>query len=78
MCTVSPARATDSAARALGGTSRGDESLVLEVPSDGSVSSLRALFDRLDAESIPVTALTVHTPDLDDVFIALTEQESPR
>ncbi len=72
----------DSAARTLGESAHGDDSLVLKVPSDGSLSSLRALFDRLDAESIDVAGLTVHTPDLDDVFLALTghdtTQESAR
>ena len=36
--------------------------------------SLRALLDRLDDASIEVEALSVHTPDLDDVFLALTGQ----
>jgi ABC-2 type transport system ATP-binding protein len=44
----------------------------LQVPSDGSVGSLKALLDRLDDRSIEVDGLTVHTPDLDDVFFALT------
>jgi ABC-2 type transport system ATP-binding protein len=60
----------DSAARALGEPARSDDSLALRVPSDGSVSSLRAVFDRLDAESIAVAGLSLHTPDLDDVFLA--------
>jgi ABC-2 type transport system ATP-binding protein len=63
-----------SAARALGGLSRDEEALTLQVPSDGSVRSLRALLDRLDGASIEVTSLSVHTPDLDDVFLALTGQ----
>jgi ABC-2 type transport system ATP-binding protein len=62
----------DSAARALGESARGDESLALTVPSDGSTASLRSVLDRLDAESVAVAGLTVHTPDLDDVFLALT------
>jgi ABC-2 type transport system ATP-binding protein len=66
----------DSAGRALGESARGDESLALIVPSDGSVPSLRALLDRLDAESIAVAGLTVHTPDLDDVFLALTGSDT--
>lgn len=66
----------DSAARTLGHAMRADGSLTLRVPSDGSVSSLRAVFDRLDAESIAVAGLTVHTPDLDDVFLALTGRGS--
>jgi ABC-2 type transport system ATP-binding protein len=60
------------AARALREATPDDEALTLSVPGDGSVKSLRALLDRLDAESIEVAALTVHTPDLDDVFLTLT------
>jgi ABC-2 type transport system ATP-binding protein len=62
------------AARALGEAVRDDEALTLQVPSDGGVSSLRALLDRLDHESIEVESLAIHTPDLDDVFLALTGQ----
>jgi ABC-2 type transport system ATP-binding protein len=62
----------ESAASALGEVSRDEDDLVLQVPSDGGVRSLRALLDRLDLQSIEVETLTVHTPDLDDVFLALT------
>jgi ABC-2 type transport system ATP-binding protein len=62
----------ESAANALGETSRDDDDLTLQIPSDGGVRSLRALLDQLDHQSIEVEALTVHTPDLDDVFFALT------
>jgi ABC-2 type transport system ATP-binding protein len=62
----------DSAARALGESVRGDDLLTLRVPSDGSVAALRAVFDRLDSEAIVLAGLSVHTPDLDDVFLALT------
>lgn len=44
----------------------------MQIPSNGDVHSLRAVLDRLDLASIDVDALTVHTPDLDDVFLALT------
>jgi ABC-2 type transport system ATP-binding protein len=64
----------DSAARALGASTRDDEALTLQIPSDGGVRSLRALLDRLDRDSIDVEGLSVHTPDLDDVFLALTGQ----
>jgi ABC-2 type transport system ATP-binding protein len=60
------------AARTLGEVSRDDDALILQVPSDGGVRSLRALLDRLDDEAIAVEGLSVHTPDLDDVFFALT------
>jgi ABC-2 type transport system ATP-binding protein len=62
----------DAAARALDGATRDDDVLTLQVPSDGGVRSLRALLDRLDDASIEVDGLSVHTPDLDDVFFALT------
>jgi ABC-2 type transport system ATP-binding protein len=62
----------DSAARTLTDASRDDEALTLQVPSDGGVRSLRALLAELDDAAIEVDGLTVHTPDLDDVFFALT------
>jgi ABC-2 type transport system ATP-binding protein len=64
----------EAAARTLGEVVRDDEALSLQVPSDGSVDSLRALIDRLDEARIKVESLSVHTPDLDDVFLALTGQ----
>ena len=67
----------ESAARALGEVSRDGDALTLQVPGDGSVPSLRALLNRLDHESIDVDALSVHTPDLDDVFLALTGRAGP-
>ena len=63
----------ESAARTLGAESaRDDDALTLQVPTDGSVGSLKAVLDRLDDESLAVDGLSVHTPDLDDVFFALT------
>ena len=49
---------------------------VQTIPHDGSVASLRELFGRLDDESVEVSSLTVHTPDLDDVFFALTGHDA--
>ena len=62
----------ESAAQALQDVTRDDDTLALQVPSDGGMQSLRALLDRLDAAAIDVDELSVHTPDLDDVFFALT------
>ena len=45
---------------------------MLDVPSDGSVASLRRLLERLDDARIEVEQLSVHSPDLDDVFFAVT------
>jgi ABC-2 type transport system ATP-binding protein len=64
----------ESASLALDASARDDDALTLEVPSDGGVRSLRGLLDRLDSASVEVDSLSVHTPDLDDVFLALTGQ----
>ncbi|MEU4652481.1 ATP-binding cassette domain-containing protein [Streptomyces sp. NPDC023723] len=65
------------AADALPGTTRDDESLTLRIPSDGTQRELRAILDRLDALGTEADELTVHTPDLDDVFFALTDSNAP-
>ena len=62
----------DKAAGVLAGSTRNEEDLTLRVPSDGGVKSLRALLNELDEQSIDVEEFSVHTPDLDDVFLALT------
>jgi ABC-2 type transport system ATP-binding protein len=62
----------DSAARILDGAARDESELSLRVPSDGTSRSLRALLGRLDEHSIDSEEFSVHTPDLDDVFLALT------
>jgi ABC-2 type transport system ATP-binding protein len=67
----------ERAARTFEHASRDDEALSLQVPSDGGVPSLRALLDRLAAESIDVSRLSVETPDLDDVFLSLTGDPVP-
>jgi ABC-2 type transport system ATP-binding protein len=74
--------ALDAAARALAGATVDDAALTLQVPSDGGVKSVRALLDQIDEHSIDVADFSVHTPDLDDVFLALTghasTEENPR
>jgi len=81
------AAALDAAARLLDGSARDgsahdgsahddaardDAGLTLTVPSAGGVHALRAVLDRLDAAHLAVDDLSIHTPDLDDVFFALT------
>ena len=66
----------DAAAHALAGAAPDATDLTLRVPGDGGVKSLRALLDRLDEHSIDVEEFSVHTPDLDDVFLALTGHPS--
>jgi len=61
-----------AAARLFKTASADEHKLVLHVPNDASVPSLRALFERLDDARIDVDHLSVHTPSLDDVFFAVT------
>ncbi|MFE6096313.1 ATP-binding cassette domain-containing protein [Streptomyces massasporeus] len=61
-----------NAATTLREVTRDDEALALQLPSDGSQRALRTILDRLDAAGVEADELTVHTPDLDDVFFALT------
>ncbi len=49
-----------------------DEQLALRVAGDGGLDALRALLDRLDGAGAHAAGFSVHTPDLDDVFLALT------
>ena len=62
----------DAAAGVFPDATRDDEGLALRVPSDAGTTSLRALLDRLDEHSLSAEEFSVHTPDLDDVFLALT------
>ncbi|RVU21322.1 ATP-binding cassette domain-containing protein [Streptomyces antnestii] len=62
----------ERAAAAFPGAARDDENLALRVASDAGMEALRALFDRLDAAGVRAADFSVHTPDLDDVFLALT------
>jgi len=57
-----------------GGSVRDDDALTRQVPSEGGVRRLREVLDRLDTASVEVDGLSLHTPDLDDVFLALTGQ----
>jgi ABC-2 type transport system ATP-binding protein len=67
-------RHLEAATRVVANASRDGEALALRVPGDGSVSSLKTLLDRLGENAVPVDSLSTHTPDLDDVFLALTEK----
>ena len=62
----------ETAERVLVGATRDEQDLTLRVPGDGDSKSLRALLDRLDENHITAKEFSVHTPDLDDVFLALT------
>lgn len=51
---------------------RDHDALTLRVRTDASVSALRILLERLDDHAAPVESLSVHTPDLEDVYFGLT------
>jgi ABC-2 type transport system ATP-binding protein len=66
------AEAVNSAAALFAESARTREELTLEVPNRGGVRGLRTVLDGLDSAGIEVSDLSIHTPDLDDVFFALT------
>jgi ABC-2 type transport system ATP-binding protein len=66
----------DTADRILPGATRDEPELSLRVPSDGRSKSLRSLLNRLDEHAVNAEEFSVHTPDLDDVFLALTGHAS--
>ncbi len=61
-----------SAAELLPAAGPDEDQLVLQVPADDSVDWLRELLDELHRARIEVEGLSIHTPDLDDVFFAVT------
>jgi len=63
-----------AAARFPEGASRNDEDLTLQVPSDNSARSVQEVLGRINVGT--VQHLSLHTPDLDDVFLALTGQQT--
>ncbi|TDO69216.1 ABC-2 type transport system ATP-binding protein [Kribbella sp. VKM Ac-2571] len=66
----------DTAARIMPDSTRDDDALTLRVPSDGGTQSVRKLLDRLDEYSVDADEFSVNTPDLDDVFLALTGHDT--
>ncbi len=71
--TFTSASALDAAARHFGDrASRNGGGLTLQVASDDSARSVQDVLSRIDVDS--VQHVTLHTPDLDDVFLALTGQ----
>ena len=69
------AASLDAAVRALPEGSREENELVLRIPNEGGIRSLREVLARL-GDGVAVEDLSIHTPDLDDVFFALTGNPS--
>jgi ABC-2 type transport system ATP-binding protein len=61
-----------AAAALLDGAAPDEERLVLRISGDGDVATLRRLLEQLDKARVPVEELSIHSPDLDDVFFAVT------
>jgi ABC-2 type transport system ATP-binding protein len=55
-----------------GADTRNEAALTLQVPSDGDAGSLRTLLNDLHEAGADAAQVSVHTPDLDDVFFAFT------
>jgi ABC-2 type transport system ATP-binding protein len=70
------AEALAAAARVLAGSTPSAADLTLQVPGDGGTRSLHALLNRLDEHRLAAEEVSMHTPDLDDVFLALTGHAS--
>ncbi|MFI6793282.1 ATP-binding cassette domain-containing protein [Nonomuraea sp. NPDC050383] len=66
------------AAGHVGATSGNDAALTVQIPDSGGVRTLRKLLEWLDAHAIEVAEMSVRTPDLDDVFLTLTQEPSAK
>jgi ABC-2 type transport system ATP-binding protein len=61
-----------SAANLLPTAAANPDQLTLQVPADGTVDSLRGLLEQLHEAGVGIERLSIHHPDLDDVFMAVT------
>ncbi|WP_405797617.1 ATP-binding cassette domain-containing protein [Streptomyces sp. NBC_01506] len=55
---------------------RSPDTLTLGLPTDGTATRVRALLDHLDPRRRDIVSFTVHSATLDDVFLALTGDET--
>jgi ABC-2 type transport system ATP-binding protein len=61
-----------AASRLFEGSTTAEPSLSLDIPSAAGVRALREVLDRLHGADLEVDDLSIHSPNLDDVFFALT------
>jgi ABC-2 type transport system ATP-binding protein len=66
------ARALSAAAAAFPASVGDEAALTLQIPSDCLAASVHDVLDRLRAGSVDAQRVSVHEPDLDEVFLALT------
>ncbi|WP_040794949.1 daunorubicin resistance protein DrrA family ABC transporter ATP-binding protein [Nocardia higoensis] len=73
------AHTLDAAARTLAGLDHhaDHEQLSVRIPSDGNAADIKHVLDRLADHDVTIERLAVHSPDLDDVFFALTGHPTP-
>ncbi len=64
--------ALQTAVALLDNASCDEDQLHINVPTDGTVASLRHLLGLLDGASLEVNDLSIHNPNLDDVYFAVT------
>jgi ABC-2 type transport system ATP-binding protein len=73
---LSTATSLHGAVALVTGASYDEEKLQMQVTTDGTVAALRHLLGVLDDADIEVEQLSIHTPDLDDVFFAVTGHQT--
>jgi ABC-2 type transport system ATP-binding protein len=73
---LADSRALRAAVSLFDGATPDEERLVLRVPGNADVASLRRLLEQLDEARIAVEELSISRPDLDDVFFAVTGQSA--
>jgi ABC-2 type transport system ATP-binding protein len=75
---LTSAAALDDACRLLGGrvTACDRAALSVSVATDGDAAAVRALLDEVDPGKTGVARFAVHAATLDDVFLALTKENS--
>ena len=61
------------AAGAFPEATRDEDAMTLRVPSDGGPDALRRILDRIDRAAVQVERISLHSPDLDEVFLSLTD-----
>jgi len=73
---VAGAEELESAARAFPDSTTDPEALTVSLSAGSDIPSIRAVLDQIERSAVTASHLDVTSPNLDDVFLALTEPES--
>lgn len=78
--TIDPSSSYEQAARLLvgEGVHTDQENRTIAVSTDGSVAAIKRVLDTLYQANLDLSAMSVHKPTLDDVFLGLTGREVVR